>query len=296
MRNLYWKLGFRNIVDDPEAIARALKKGGLPSSLREQGLFVLLQPARKARYDWALEKAMELAGARERLGLPLDAHLVEPETGSIAPNLGSHSDPTGLRHVWLGIAAMAAFGLLAWAGASAFRNDSTHRASPDPLRGPQTSTMPRRALNPSVEPSLRAPAGKLHPIPPPDHGWTQGEASLVLKVPWRIETDPGQDYLLRLLDAKSHAVVMTVFLRGGEPFLGRAPEGEFEFTYASGQEWFGLAEGFGPEARVARSERIHRISLGPDETWAWELQLHPTSGEGARIDPVGPVEADSGNE
>ncbi len=299
MRNLYLMLGFKGIVDDRNTLDQAIRKSGQASTLREQAHFVLLQPARKARYDWALQKALELAEARVRLGLPTDIQLPGSDARTPHPDSGSASNSADARRVWpgwLGISALAVFGLLIWLGASAFQSDVAHRVgSPSGAPKSQTGSSPGRELNP-VDPTPRGTAGKLRPIHPPDHGWTQGDTSLILKVPWRIETEAGQDYLLRLLDAKTHAVVLTIFLRGGEPFLGLAPEGEFEFTYASGHEWFGVADGFGPEARVARSERIHRITLGPDESWAWELQLHPTSGEGARIDPVGPVEPDSEKE
>jgi hypothetical protein len=107
-------------------------------------------------------------------------------------------------------------------------------------------------------------------------------------VPWRIRTDPGQDYLVSLVDAQTQGVVLTLFLQGGKPYLGRAPVGEFEVVHATGTRWFGPQLGFGPGARVVRSERIHRLQGGRDDSWIWELRLHPTSGEAAAVDSVNP--------
>ena len=107
-------------------------------------------------------------------------------------------------------------------------------------------------------------------------------------VPWRIETDPGQDYLVSLIDAQSQAAVLTVYLRGGVPFRGLAPEGAFKLVYSSGTSWLGLSRGFGTGSRTISSPQIYRIRTGPDDSWTWSLRLHPNSSEGSPVAPLDP--------
>jgi hypothetical protein len=125
-------------------------------------------------------------------------------------------------------------------------------------------------------------------VPPPEHGWLELGSETLLLVPWHIDTDPGQDYALTLLDAKSHALVLTLYLRGGEPYHGLAPEGSFELSYSTGTRWFGFQHGFGARAKVIQPALTYRIAVGVDGEGIWTLRLNPSSCEGIPTGSAGP--------
>jgi len=107
-------------------------------------------------------------------------------------------------------------------------------------------------------------------------------------VPWLIDTDPGQDYVLNLLDPGTQAAVFTIYLRGGEPYRGLAPEGAFDLTYSVGHRWLGPGRGFKDGGSMVRSAQTYLVLAGPDDTWAWRLLLHPDRCEGSVVAPVAP--------
>ncbi|MBI3130069.1 MAG: hypothetical protein HYZ13_01810 [Acidobacteria bacterium] len=113
------------------------------------------------------------------------------------------------------------------------------------------------------------------------------EPAILPRVPWRIETDPGRDYLITLLDAKTQTILMTLFLQGGTPYLGRAPEGEFQLAYTSGTRWLGPQHGFAGDTPPIRSDQRFHISAGPTEDWAWHLRLHARHFEASQVGPQG---------
>jgi hypothetical protein len=105
-------------------------------------------------------------------------------------------------------------------------------------------------------------------------------SEVVPLVPWHIDTDPGQDYVLTLLDAKSRLLALTLYLRGGEPYRGLVPVGRFELSYSSGNRWFGFQHGFGTKAKVVQPALTYRVLAGPDGEGIWKLRLSPSSCEG----------------
>ncbi|WP_243318726.1 hypothetical protein [Geothrix paludis] len=108
-------------------------------------------------------------------------------------------------------------------------------------------------------------------------------------VPWQIETDPGQDYVLSLLDAGTQAAVLTVYLHGGEPYRGLAPEGAFDLTYTVGPHWLGPGRGFKGGSSVVRASQTYLVQIGPDDAWVWRLRLHPNGCDGSAVAPVAPL-------
>lgn len=288
MRNYYAALGFRGIVTSPLQVERALGAPGLDEDLREDARFILLDPTRKAHYDWVLRCALELGEARRRLGLPLDdtALLPEPWPGT------SETVPTRRKGQSLklvgGFLFLVVVAGVFWKGYASVAPETPpshpqEKAAPLPVPRSDDEAGP----GPGTSSALPPPGqGALVPAPAPEHGWMQWDPGQTPKVRWRIVTDAGQDYLLILKDLRTQRQVLSVFLHGGEPFLGRAPEGEFEVSYSSGTRWFGLASGFGPESRTTRLEKIQKIVPGPEDTATWELALHPTSGEGSWTAPV----------
>ena len=276
MRNLYLDLGFDRIVEDPEPIAAAIAASPLPPPARRAAAFVLQEPLRKARYDWTLNAAQELAGCRERLGLAPDGFL-DPSRAWRADRVGkpSRSRRGSPALAILGAVVLALAGIVAWLASLA--SDST--VAPTGHSPPVLSSATPKEAPPAPPESApshghnpRQPYPGLAQVPPPDHGWTRTESTFEPTVPWRIDTTPGEDYLLTLKEARTGQTVLQLFLKGGKPFQGLVPPGEFELTYTSGSFWYGFEHQFGPGSQVVNTGQIYRIAEAGGE---WGLRLRP---------------------
>ena len=276
MRNLYRELGFSHILANTGAIERRLSQSGLDEELVDSARFVLLSPPRKTKYDWSLGRALELAASRSSLGLPEDPLLPRDQ---LPFRRGIRRIPT---------IPLTPKSWRAWVGASAlFLSLYIWVRSPSmpAKQGDLKATIPKPL---GASPTPLPPDGEVrtHPaeeqgfIPFPDHGWLQVAPEVQLSVPWHIETDPGQGYLLTLIDAQSQVVLETIFLKGGEPYSGLVPEGSFELAYTSGTRWHDLPEGFGAKAQVVRPAITYEVPNPKEISTVWNLRLHPTSCEG----------------
>lgn len=284
MRNFYRELGLPDLGADQPSIEVSL--GNLPrgSALGAAARFVLLDPVRRQRYDHYLRCTQAMAEVRSRLGSPDHGHRTADFTRNPDARRAGHT-PTRPRN---GLLWAAALGLCTLVGV-----------------GFQLRPMDRPAPRPPVPTSARPGMGQGQPaplavgpaplagsaevpvaVPFPDHGWLQLTPDVRPSVPWTIETDAGQDFVLSLTDAQTRTVVLTLYLRGGQPFQGLAPEGAYELEYRSGQRWLGPRRGFDGGGPPVRPGQIYRVLAGPDDEWEWHLRLHPTGCEG---DPVAPV-------
>ncbi|GLH73135.1 hypothetical protein GETHLI_16370 [Geothrix limicola] len=277
MRDLYRALGLSGIEADRPSIERALARPGCPVELREAARFVLLDASRKARYDWVLSRGRELSAVRSSLGLAEDPGLSNPprafETPARAPVRGqAHASARGFRRTGWAVAGLILVALIVGIGMRAARvvPGAEVTAPGQGLR----ETRPR----PAGESAPRAE--ELAPMPPPDHGWLQLGPEIRPTVSWRIDTEPGQDYVLTLLDAKSQALALTLYLRGGETYQGLAPEGSFELAYVTGSHWYGQQQGFGPGAKQVKPGLTYQVQAGPAGDGSWKLRLNPNACEG----------------
>lgn len=70
--------------------------------------------------------------------------------------------------------------------------------------------------------------------------------------PLGIKTRTGSNYFVKLVDWTSKREMLTVFIRGGEPFETKVPIGSYEIKYAVGESWYGLILDFGEGASYSR--------------------------------------------
>jgi len=65
--------------------------------------------------------------------------------------------------------------------------------------------------------------------------------------PFNIETEPGANYFIKLVDADTGNTAVTVFIQGGQSVNMKVPLGIYEFRYASGGNWYGENDLFGSQ-------------------------------------------------
>jgi cell division protein FtsB len=73
------------------------------------------------------------------------------------------------------------------------------------------------------------------------------------RFPFKIETSGEKNYFVKLVDKKNGTDVMTILIKKGEKFDGKAPAGYFGLKYASGDYWYGNELHFGPDTQYEES-------------------------------------------
>lgn len=94
------------------------------------------------------------------------------------------------------------------------------------------------------------PATVTAPLPPPAarpaSGVLENRTGRSAEAPFAINTSPGADYYLKLVDATTGRDAVTIYVRGGQPLEVSVPLGSYRLRYASGETWRGPAHLFGP--------------------------------------------------
>ena len=283
MKNLYKALGFTRIVHDRTRIEANLGNPGLPQGLAEAAAFILLQPQRKLKYDQALRGAVFLGLVRRRLGRPVDPDFPPGEYEGF--NLGKGEDAPSRPRPSLAVVGMILLlGILAVVISYGLRRGPSGPRS-SPLEGPAEGGNTKVRTAPMDNPAAPAEAiDSARPVPvleemlPMPHGWIQITGPGEPKVPWSVETPPGQRFFVKLRDIRTRKIVVEVFLQGGKEFSTLIPEGEFELMYTSGTIWYGPKFQFGPGARIIKFARPFRVEQGEDGKGNWSLRLEKVTG------------------
>jgi hypothetical protein len=100
--------------------------------------------------------------------------------------------------------------------------------------------------------------------------------------PLHIRTAPGQNYLVRLYDAESNRMVLSVFVHGGQLETVMVPIGSFTVKFASGSQWYGYWQLFGPDTVYTKAERIMTFT-GSN---SWEVTLYAVSNGNMHLTPI----------
>jgi hypothetical protein len=70
--------------------------------------------------------------------------------------------------------------------------------------------------------------------------------------PFKIETEAGADYLLKLVSTTDENDNIIIFVRGGEIYSSKMPLGTYKIRGATGSTWYSKEAFFGPETRFFR--------------------------------------------
>jgi hypothetical protein len=65
--------------------------------------------------------------------------------------------------------------------------------------------------------------------------------------PLRIETPPGQDYLLKLVNVQNNKDQMVIYVSRESSYVTKVPFGTYRILGAAGQTWYGEKDRFGPD-------------------------------------------------
>jgi hypothetical protein len=104
--------------------------------------------------------------------------------------------------------------------------------------------------------------------------------------PLEIKTRGGANYYIKVVDWTTKAEMMTVFIRGGEPFETMVPVGSYEIKYAAGQSWYGPILDFGENASYARCDERFDFSRTADGFSGYTLELILQQNGNLATDPI----------
>lgn len=74
--------------------------------------------------------------------------------------------------------------------------------------------------------------------------------------PFHITAGSNNNFYVKLRRSDDSTDVMTVLVKKGDTFKGKAPLGVFELVYASGENWYGEELKFGPKTQYTKSDNV----------------------------------------
>jgi hypothetical protein len=107
--------------------------------------------------------------------------------------------------------------------------------------------------------------------------------------PFEIKTDHGQYYLVKLVDARTKAPVLTVFVEGGSTINVDVPLGTYEVRYTCGDSWYGYKYLFGDSGSYSKADGTFAFTRSSDHVSGYTLTLFPVEHgnlDTRRIDPT----------
>lgn len=258
MRNLYKRLGVTQNASSDEinqAIIRCKD-----SSLKADAESVLLHLNSKKLYDQTHKTLDGIATLRNGMGLT-HADFWSPSldqefnTGQVIPlrlnNLYPKSATTKKRSAvtkearskglpasvgWVILAIMAVFVVIAITSESSDGNSTSHDRN-------TSYSVPTPAF---AEPALPTPA----------HGAIARYHNSPSVAPLEINTSPGSNYFVKMVEANSEATALELFVHGGKSIEIQMPLGAYKMKYATGTIWYGREYHFGPNTVYSKADSV----------------------------------------
>src|SRR5262249_23760340 len=70
--------------------------------------------------------------------------------------------------------------------------------------------------------------------------------------PFTVQTEPGQNYLVKLIRIDDPGDQMLIYVKGGHPYSTKVPLGSYYIRCAGGEIWYGREHLFGPDTQFFR--------------------------------------------
>lgn len=130
------------------------------------------------------------------------------------------------------------------------------------------STLPKRP--PEQEKSLTEesppqkdppPTKKLPPAVKQRPGVVWNKTLLLPQAPFKVETDYGTDYYIKLVDAETNDDAMAIYVVGGQDLEVLVPLGYYKMRYAYGKTWRGEQHLFGPGNLTTVEEALENFDF-----------------------------------
>lgn len=108
----------------------------------------------------------------------------------------------------------------------------------------------------------------------PSNGSVRKWTSASSLAPLSIDTSPGSDYLVKLVNANTGQDVLDVYVKGGRNIELKVPLGSYHIKYASGEKWYGYEHLFGPNTGYSKADSLFRFEDTGYQVTGYTLTLY----------------------
>jgi hypothetical protein len=131
------------------------------------------------------------------------------------------------------------------------------------------NSSPTQTSSATPNPTINIPE-----VPLPPSGKVTQSTKQPRIAPLTIESSPGANYFLKLINISSQTTIMTVFIRGGSPAKVKVPIGNYEIRYASGNKWYGTKLLFGSDTTYNKAESVFDFKKEGNRIMGYTLKLY----------------------
>jgi hypothetical protein len=113
----------------------------------------------------------------------------------------------------------------------------------------------------------------------PANGETQNYTFGEAIAPFKIQSQAGSNFLVKLADASTGSTAMTIFVRGGENVETLVPLGSYHVKYASGTTWYGYDHLFGDyHTGYSKADEVFDFTVDGDTVRGFSITLYTVEG------------------
>jgi hypothetical protein len=96
--------------------------------------------------------------------------------------------------------------------------------------------------------------------------------------PLTVQTQSGNNYFLKVVDAVSGQDVLALYIQGGRTARVGLSSGNYIIKYAAGKTWYGIQHYFGPQTGYSKAGKVFDFLDTAYETSGYELTLYAVVG------------------
>ena len=89
-----------------------------------------------------------------------------------------------------------------------------------------------------------------------------------------VKASAAEHFYVKLRDVSTNEIVLAFFVQKGKEVKVTVPFGEYTFTYASGEIWYGFGELFGEETSYCKADHTYLFEDNGDSVTWWTVELY----------------------
>ena len=143
-----------------------------------------------------------------------------------------------------------------------------------PVQTFEVAKIPKAAYRASPRPAqaaIRSPPAAVDTTeketkPAPPTGDLQPRRRRNAIAPFTVLTEGGPNYLIKMVNVNNAKDQIWIYVKGGESYSTKVPVGTYNFRAATGNEWYGREDLFGPNTHFFRLRHKNGTAVEAQET------------------------------
>lgn len=149
-------------------------------------------------------------------------------------------------------------------------NQRTNEKTATLKQGSIPSKLPKTSSTPDPFSTLLT----LQQQPLPASGTVQIFTKRERIAPFQVEASSGTHYLVKLVEHLTGQPILTVFIQSGSTEKIYVPLGTYEVRYASGTDWFGYENHFGPNTIYSKADETFTFQIKGEQISGFTITLY----------------------